>query len=207
MSYFSQRGHEKEGDRAGMRRWLLGVTVDIWSVFRSEFSRLWHSERTGILYQRSLFEERGDALGSEQALDLVLAEIWTDLLGFAGVEMHRRILGLAHNADFETIADADLRAALRDARPCAADATLRSIAATFIQHRRGQCAGRTDREGTSSRESRRQPLSHHLAEPGWPLRSTSSTSAGCRMSSASSPCGRSMTSPSPSATCGCAARR
>ena len=32
------------------------------------------------------------------------------MLGFAGVEMHRRILGLAHNADFETIADADLRA-------------------------------------------------------------------------------------------------
>ena len=34
-----------------------------------------------------------------------------DLLGFAGVEVHRRILGLAHNADFETIADPDLRAA------------------------------------------------------------------------------------------------
>lgn len=36
--------------------------------------------------------------------------IWTDLLGFAGIEVHRRILGLAHNADFETIADEDLRA-------------------------------------------------------------------------------------------------
>ena len=32
-----------------------------------------------------------------------------DLLGFAGVEIHRRILGLAHNADFETIADVELR--------------------------------------------------------------------------------------------------
>jgi 5-methylthioribose kinase len=32
------------------------------------------------------------------------------MLGFAGVEIHRRILGLAHNADFETIADEDLRA-------------------------------------------------------------------------------------------------
>jgi 5-methylthioribose kinase len=36
--------------------------------------------------------------------------MWTDLLGFAGIEVHRRILGLAHNADFETIADEDLRA-------------------------------------------------------------------------------------------------
>ncbi|GLU27559.1 hypothetical protein Brsp01_27920 [Brucella sp. NBRC 12950] len=32
------------------------------------------------------------------------------MLGFAGVETHRRILGLAHNADFETIADPDRRA-------------------------------------------------------------------------------------------------
>ena len=35
---------------------------------------------------------------------------WVDMLGFAGIELHRRILGLAHNADFETIGDPDLRA-------------------------------------------------------------------------------------------------
>lgn len=64
-----------------------------------------------MLYQKSLFEDRGDTLGAEQALDHVLHELWVDLLGFAGVEMHRRILGLAHNADFETIEDRDLRAA------------------------------------------------------------------------------------------------
>ncbi|TIP34774.1 MAG: S-methyl-5-thioribose kinase, partial [Mesorhizobium sp.] len=64
----------------------------------------------GMLYQKSLFEDQGDRLGSEQALDHMLQSIWTDLLGFAGIEVHRRILGLAHNADFETIADQDLRA-------------------------------------------------------------------------------------------------
>jgi 5-methylthioribose kinase len=110
MSYFSQRGDEMNGKRDAMRSYLLGVVVDIWQVFRNEFSRLWHSERNGILYQRQLFEDQGDALGSEQALDLVLQNIWVDMLGFAGVEMHRRILGLAHNADFETIENADLRA-------------------------------------------------------------------------------------------------
>ncbi|RWI63002.1 MAG: S-methyl-5-thioribose kinase, partial [Mesorhizobium sp.] len=62
------------------------------------------------LYQKSLFEDQGDRLGAEQALDHVLHSIWDDLLGFAGIEIHRRILGLAHNADFETIADEDLRA-------------------------------------------------------------------------------------------------
>ncbi len=110
MSYFSQSGHEAMGKRDSMRGYLLTVVVEIWQVFRDEFSRLWHSERNGILYQRQLFEDQGDVLGSEQALDLVLQNIWVDMLGFAGIEMHRRILGLAHNADFETIENADLRA-------------------------------------------------------------------------------------------------
>lgn len=110
MSYFSQAGHETDGDRADMRDYLLDVVIGIWDTFRDEFSRLWYTERNGILYQRALFEDRGDALGSAQALDEVLQSIWTDMLGFAGVEMHRRILGLAHNADFETIGDANLRA-------------------------------------------------------------------------------------------------
>ncbi len=40
----------------------------------------------------------------------MLDEIYREMLGFAGVEIHRRILGLAHNADFEMIADPDRRA-------------------------------------------------------------------------------------------------
>ena len=110
MSYFSQSGHKAKGSRDSMRGYLLNVIVEIWATFRVEFSRLWHSERNGILYQRALFEDQGDMLASQQALDLVLQGIWVDMLGFAGVEMHRRILGLAHNADFETIENPDLRA-------------------------------------------------------------------------------------------------
>jgi 5-methylthioribose kinase len=110
MSYFSQAGHEGKGKRDSMRTYLLNVIVEIWRTFRDEFSQLWHSERNGILYQRQLFEDQGDVLGSEQALDAVLQNIWVDMLGFAGVEMHRRILGLAHNADFETVENADVRA-------------------------------------------------------------------------------------------------
>jgi len=111
MSYFSQRGHEQGGSRDPMRAYLLRTATQAWSVFRNEFSRLWRTERTGMLYHKSLFEDRGDMLGAEQALDRLVHEIWEDTLGFAGVEVHRRILGLAHNADFETIEDVDLRAA------------------------------------------------------------------------------------------------
>ena len=110
MSYFSQSGHEQNGSRETMRAYLLETTTSIWAVFRTEFSRLWRSERTGMLYARSLFEDRNDPLGAEQALDRMLNDIWQDLLGFAGVECHRRILGLAQNADFQTIEDEAKRA-------------------------------------------------------------------------------------------------
>lgn len=111
MAFFAQAGHEQAGSRDAMRTYLIEVIADTWSVFRAEFSNLWRTERDGILYQKALFEDQGDVLGAEQALDHVLSTLWTDLLGFAGIEIHRRILGLAHNADFETIADEDLRAA------------------------------------------------------------------------------------------------
>ncbi|QPC88285.1 S-methyl-5-thioribose kinase [Mesorhizobium sp. NBSH29] len=110
MAFFAQAGHEKAGDRSVLRDELLDTVTEIWAVFRTEFSRLWHSERTGMLYDRRLFEDQGDALGSAQALDCLLHQIYVDMLGFAGIEIHRRILGLAHNADFEDIADENLRA-------------------------------------------------------------------------------------------------
>ena len=40
-----------------------------------------------------------------------MREVFVDALGFAGAAMIRRTLGLAHNRDFETIADPDRRAA------------------------------------------------------------------------------------------------
>ncbi len=111
MSYFSQAGHEASpGARDSMRAYLLDTIDTLWETFRAEFSHLWRTERKGILYQASLFEDRNDPLAAEQALNIVIDEIWREMLGFAGIEIHRRILGLAHNADFETITDPDRRA-------------------------------------------------------------------------------------------------
>ena len=106
LGFFSQSGHEAApGERNACREWLLGTVEETSAVFATEFSHLWRTERTGILYERTLFEDAGDTLGSEQALTLVLDGIWTDAMGFAGVEMHRRILGLAHVEDLEAIPD------------------------------------------------------------------------------------------------------
>ncbi len=112
MAHLSQPGHEATpGDRAAQQEWLLSVVEGIWETFVAEFSHLWRTERRGILYQASLYEDQGHHLASEQALSDVIGRIWVDTVGFCGVEMHRRILGLAHNADFERIADVPRRAA------------------------------------------------------------------------------------------------
>jgi 5-methylthioribose kinase len=112
MAYFAQSGHERApGERDDFRLWTLDVAEGVWTRFRDEFSHLWRTERTGILFPAALYEEQGHGLAAEQALAGLLQDIWVDALGFAGVEMHRRILGLAHIAEFEHIEDTDRRAA------------------------------------------------------------------------------------------------
>ncbi len=111
MAYYAQPGHaESEGVRAEYQEWILGVISDIWRGFCDEFSRLWRTERNGILYQASLFEDQGDNLASEQALAARLRHIFEDTLGFAGVEMIRRTLSLAHIAENDLIEDEAMRA-------------------------------------------------------------------------------------------------
>ncbi len=112
MAFFAQPGHAPTpGARAGYGDWVLGVAATVWDSFAAEFTRLWRTERTGILYQAMLFEDQGDWQAAELARIGRLDAIWRDALGFCGVEMHRRILGLAHIAEFDRIADDDLRAA------------------------------------------------------------------------------------------------
>ncbi len=109
MAYFSQPAHRGE-DLADYQEWILGVIEEVCTTFEVEFRHLWATERTGILYPSSLFEDQGQ--DSAPACDVVLAGIWRDAWAFCGIEMHRRCLSLAHNADFEDIADPTVRAPL-----------------------------------------------------------------------------------------------
>jgi 5-methylthioribose kinase len=112
MAALSQPGHaERPGTRDAHAEWILGEAELIWATFRDEFARLWRAERTGMLYPASLYEAQGHGVAAEMALAGVLAGVWRDAIGFCGVEIHRRILGLAHNADFERIVDEPTRAA------------------------------------------------------------------------------------------------
>ncbi|MCY4207691.1 MAG: S-methyl-5-thioribose kinase [Roseovarius sp.] len=110
MAYFSQPAHRTVSDLDGYQEWILSVVEETWTTFKSEFAALWSSERTGMLYDRRIFEDQGH--GADGPLNALLAEIWSDALGYCGIEMHRRTLSIAHNADFETIEDVAARARL-----------------------------------------------------------------------------------------------
>lgn len=110
MAYFSQPAHRNDRDLVEYQAWILDVVRHIWTNFTAEFTTLWNSERDGMLYPKSMFEDQGHS--SEPALQTMLSGIWSDALGFCGIEMHRRTLSLAHNADFESIEDPAVRAPL-----------------------------------------------------------------------------------------------
>tara|TARA_B100001175_G_C19425100_1_gene598181 strand:- start:480 stop:1217 length:738 start_codon:yes stop_codon:yes gene_type:complete len=110
MAYFSQPGHRSENSLTEFQEWILSVIRETYIVFQDEFRTLWRTEREGILFPKSMFEDQRHS--SETALESMLEHIWEDALGICGIEMHRRVLSIAHNADFEEIEDPSLRAQL-----------------------------------------------------------------------------------------------
>lgn len=111
MAYHAMGAHLSDADAcATYQNWILDTIAQTWASFCDEFSTLWRTERTGILYPKILFEDQGHTFASEGALEQLLGEIFQDMIGIAGIEMHRRILGLAHVAELDTIEDDDIRA-------------------------------------------------------------------------------------------------
>ena len=110
MAYFSQPGHRDSEKLSEYQNWILKVIEETFETFRQEFKKLWNSERTGILFPSSMFEDQGDS--SDFALNEMLEHIWQDAVAVCGIEMHRRVLSLAHNADFEEINDTKKRSKL-----------------------------------------------------------------------------------------------
>lgn len=111
LAYFSQEGHESSpGVRKEYRNWLLQTVEETWNRFEQRFLELWQEQASGDAYHASLFADpcSYEALATEKRN--YLQRLFHDSVGFAGVKMIRRILGLAHVEDLEAIEDPDLRA-------------------------------------------------------------------------------------------------
>jgi 5-methylthioribose kinase len=136
MAYLASSGHERSpGDRRAFEAWVLGTVEGVWTEFARKFLELWRSEATGDAYPASLFEGAAGAGRLEAERQAYMARLFEDTVGFSAAKIIRRILGLAHNIDFELIEDTKQRAicearSLRLARAMMVDAiSFRNIGA------------------------------------------------------------------------------
>ena len=99
LSYFSQAA-TNGGDYA---EWLLGQMVLLYDTFAAEFVALWgaqHAAAGGEAFRPSVFDGPDSLAAAQRGFMLAL---WADSLGFAGMKMVRRIVGIAHVADLDSI--------------------------------------------------------------------------------------------------------
>jgi 5-methylthioribose kinase len=110
LAYFAQDGHEGAAHaRDAYREWILAQAEKVWSGFHDRFLALWRAAPAGDAYPMSLFPSDNDRGALEKERARFMRGLFEDTLGFAGAKMIRRILGLAHVEDLESIADPERR--------------------------------------------------------------------------------------------------
>ncbi|KAL0387046.1 UNVERIFIED_CONTAM: Methylthioribose kinase [Sesamum radiatum] len=110
LAYFAQDGHaEKGNDRKLYKEWILKTISDTWNLFYRKFTALWDKNRDGP------GEAYLPAIYNNPELQLLvqhkyMEDLFHDSLGFGAAKMIRRIVGVAHVEDFESIKEASKRA-------------------------------------------------------------------------------------------------
>lgn len=136
MAYLASAGHEHAaGDRRAFEAWVLETVENVWTEFSCKFLQLWRTQACGDAYPVTLFTDEAGAARLEAERQAYMERLFGDTVGFAAAKIIRRILGLAHNIDFELIEDPRQRAisearSLRLARAMMVDtASFRAISA------------------------------------------------------------------------------
>lgn len=104
--------------------WLLNTTVDVYKQFESKFLSLWveHANTESGLFLKGFCT----AATLEKYQHVYMKQILQDSIGFAGLKMARRILGIAGVADIRDIENPDARAR--------AEKLALNIAKRFVKH-------------------------------------------------------------------------
>jgi 5-methylthioribose kinase len=111
MGYLASAGHERSpGERRSFEAWMLETIENVWTRFSHKFVGLWRTEAHGDAYPATLFAGEKGAARLEAERQAYIDRLFQDTLGFSAAKIIRRILGLAHNIDFEWIEDPKLRA-------------------------------------------------------------------------------------------------
>lgn len=111
MSYLASSGHEgSPGERRSFEAWVLETIENTWNEFARKFVELWRNEAKGDAYPAALFAGGAGAARLEAERQAYMVRLFSDTVGFSAAKIIRRILGLAHNIDFELIEDPKRRA-------------------------------------------------------------------------------------------------
>ncbi|XP_042427156.1 methylthioribose kinase-like [Zingiber officinale] len=120
LAFFSQDGHaNKDDDREAYKRWILKTIEETWDLFHQKFVSLWNEniDGHGEAYLADIYNKPELQLLAQKKY---MIDLFHDSIGFGAAKMIRRIVGVAHVEDFESIADTSRRAFCeRDALNCA----------------------------------------------------------------------------------------
>lgn len=107
INYLAQKGLGIEnGDREDNRKYILETIHTIWSGFKKNFINLWNTQSRGDLYIKDMVNKTL----KEEIQSEFIDGIFKDALGFAGISLIRRVIGIASNPDMLAIKDEKLRA-------------------------------------------------------------------------------------------------
>lgn len=110
LAYFSQDGHaDPHNDRQEYKRWILSTIEETWNRFVQKFTLLWTAnwDKSGDAFHPGVYQSSTERISAQERY---MREILEDTLGFAAAKMIRRIVGIAHVEDFESIQNPDVRA-------------------------------------------------------------------------------------------------
>ncbi|KAF9621977.1 hypothetical protein IFM89_029197 [Coptis chinensis] len=110
LAFFAQDGHSDQGnDRKTYKEWILRAIEDTWNLFQKKFTALWdeHKDGSGEAYLSAVYNSSELLLLVQQRY---MKNLFHDSLGFGAAKMIRRIVGVAHVEDFESIHDDSKRA-------------------------------------------------------------------------------------------------
>ncbi|GMY38556.1 methylthioribose kinase-like [Fagus crenata] len=110
LAFFAQDGHaDQVNDRKKYKEWILRTIEETWNLFHKKFIALWdeHKDGSGEAYLPAIYN-------NPELQQLVqkkfMEDLFHDTLGFGAAKMIRRIVGVAHVEDLESITDASRRA-------------------------------------------------------------------------------------------------
>lgn len=91
------------------KEWILRTIEETWNLFQKKFIGLWDENKEG-LGEAYLADIYNNPELQKLVQDKYMEDLLHDTLGFGAAKMIRRIVGVAHVEDFESIADAAKRA-------------------------------------------------------------------------------------------------